>query len=197
MNLPNKLTVFRIALVPVCVFVWLFPYSSFHIAIPVFQIGHVSISLINLIVLLIFSTASFTDMLDGKIARGRNLVTTFGKFADPIADKILVNTMLVIMANKGILPVVPVVIMLCRDTVVDGCRMLAASNGVVIAAGNLGKMKTVLQMITIILALLNNLPFELINLPVSELMTWVCAFVSAAGGYTYFSQVKDFIFESM
>lgn len=197
MNLPNKLTIIRIILVPVLLLVWLFPYAAFGIKLLDFQIGHVTLPLLNLIVLGIFAIASFTDYLDGHIARKKNLITTFGKFADPIADKLLTTSVLVTMAVKGMIPFLPVVIMLARDIIVDGCRMLSAQNGVVVAAGFLGKLKTVLQMATIILVLLNNLPFELYFLPVSDLLIWFTAFVSVAGGYSYFMQVKDFIFESM
>ncbi len=197
MNLPNKLTVLRIILVPVLVLVWLFPYSLFNIEFPTYAIGTVSLSLLNLIVLLIFALASITDFLDGNIARKRNLITTFGKFADPIADKLLVNATLIILCYKGIIPVVPVIIMFLRDTIVDGCRMIASSKGVVIAAGKLGKLKTVLQMFAIIFSLLNNLPFELVGIPFSTILVWFASFISALSGYTYFSQVKQYIFESM
>lgn len=197
MNLPNKLTVIRIILVPIMVLVWLFPYHLFGINLKVFSIGSVSLPLINIIVLVIFGLASFTDFLDGNIARKRNLITTFGKFADPIADKLLVNTTLIILVYKGAIPVVPVIIMLGRDIIVDGCRMIASQNGIVVAAGMLGKLKTVLQMLAIIVSLLNNLPFELYSLPINDLLIWFSALVSLLGGYSYFSQVKEYIFKSM
>ena len=197
MNLPNKLTLIRIILVPVMVLVWLFPYHLFGITFVSFNIGPVSLSMLNLIVLFIFALASFTDFLDGHLARKNNLVTTFGKFADPIADKLLVNSTLIILCYKGIIPVVPVILMLSRDTIVDGCRMIASQNGVVVAAGILGKMKTVLQMFGIIFSLLNNLPFELFGLPVAQILIWFSAFISLLGGYSYFSQVKEYIFKTM
>ena len=125
------------------------------------------------------------------------MVTTFGKFADPIADKLLVNITLIILACKGMIPVVCVIIMIGRDIIVDGCRMIASQHGVVVAAGMLGKAKTVLQMLAIIVALLNNLPFELWSLPVGDLLIWFASFVSLTSGYSYFAQVKDYIFESM
>jgi len=196
-NLPNKLTLMRIILIPILCLVWLFPYTTFNITFDVIVIGHVSVSVLNLIVLFIFVLASITDLLDGKIARKRGLVTTFGKFADPIADKLLINTVFIIMASKQMIPPLPVVLMLARDTVVDGCRMLAGKNGLVIAAGFLGKLKTVMQMVTIILVLINNLPFELIGLPISDICLWFTTFVSIIGGYSYFSQAKKLIFESM
>lgn len=197
MNLPNKLTMFRIILVPITMLVWLFPYASFGISFGVIEVGNTSISYLNLIVLAIFVIASLTDMLDGQIARKRNLVTTFGKFADPIADKLLVNTMLVILCSKGMLPVVPVVFMILRDTVVDGCRMLAAQNGVVVAAGLMGKLKTVLQMATIIIVLLNNVPFELVSIPMNVIMIWFTCMVSIASGIGYFKKVSNLIFQSI
>ena len=197
MNLPNKLTLFRIVLVPVILLVWLFPYETFGISIPSFPVGPVSLSVLNIVVLVLFLIASFTDMLDGKIARKRNLITTFGKFADPIADKLLVNSIFIVLASKGAIPVIPVVIMLSRDTIVDCCRMLASQNGVVVAAGMMGKVKTVLQMVTISLVLINNLPFELFYFPMTTIMIWLTAFVSFASGYSYFVQMKSYIFESM
>ncbi len=197
MNLPNKLTLFRIVLVPILALVWLFPYAEFDIYFLNLEVGNTSLSLLNIIVLVIFALASFTDFLDGHIARKHNLITTFGKFADPIADKLLVNVVLIIMAAKSMIPVVPVILMLARDTIVDGCRMIAAQNGVVVAAGFLGKLKTVLQMIAIILVLLNNLPFELVYLPMADIMIWFAALISVASGYAYFTQLKEYIFESI
>ena len=197
MNLPNKLTIIRIIMVPLLLLVWLFPYTAFGIELPAFKVGFVSLPLLNIIILVIFALASFTDYLDGNLARKHNLVTTFGKFVDPIADKLLVNCMLVLMAYDRMIPVLPVILMVARDTVVDGCRMLAGGKGIVIAAGFLGKLKTVLQMVTIVLVLLNNLPFELFAFPMSELLIWFTALISLVGGYSYFMQVKDLVFESI
>lgn len=197
MNLPNKLTLFRIILIPILLLVWLFPYHYFGIELGIIRYGAISIPLLNLIVLFIFLVASFTDMLDGKIARSRNLITTFGKFADPIADKLLVNTVLVVLAAKGMIPVLPVIIMVCRDTIVDGCRMIASQNGVVVAAGIMGKLKTVLQMITISLVLVNNFPFEYVSFPMTTILIWFTTFVSATSGFSYFLQIKAFIFKTM
>lgn len=197
MNLPNKLTIFRITLVPIILLVWLFPYDQFGITFVSYSFGPTSVSLLNLIVLGLFILASVTDALDGNIARKRKMITTFGKFADPIADKILVNSLFIVMAFKHMAPVLAVVIMICRDTIVDGCRMIASNNGVVIAAGILGKTKTVLQIITICLLLVNNIPFELLSLPITDILAWFTCFVSVASGYSYFSQVKSFVFESM
>lgn len=196
MNLPNRLTIFRIILVPVVVLIYIFPYAQVGIEPFEFIIQGYHLSVINLICLGIYVVAAFTDFLDGHIARSRNMQTTFGKFADPIADKMLTTTMFLLFISRGIIPVVPVIIMVCRDIIVDGCRMIAASNGKVVSAQMLGKLKTVLQMITIPLILLNNLPFAIWNLPVSTIMLWFSAFVSLASGVSYFNQLKGDIFES-
>lgn len=196
MNLPNRLTVFRIILVPIIVLVYIFPYAQFGWDMKTFMVGNNTISIVNIICLGIYLIAAFTDYLDGTIARKKNMMTTFGKFADPIADKMLTTTMFILFASRSIIPVVPVIIMVCRDIIVDGCRMVAASNGKVVSAQLLGKLKTVLQMLTVALILLNNLPFELWGLPVANIMLWFSTFVSLFSGISYFSQLKEDIFES-
>ncbi len=196
MNLPNKLTILRICAIPLILLVAIFPYAQAGIDVGNIYIGHMSISYVNVAVLLLFAAASFTDFLDGYIARKYKMITTFGKFADPIADKLLVTTMFVLFVSQGIIPVIPVIIMIARDTVVDGCRMIAATNGVVVAAGYLGKLKTVCQMVTIIFILMNNFPFELYSLPFTVAMLWFTTLISLASGLSYFNQLKEYIFES-
>lgn len=197
MNTPNKLTIFRILLVPIIVLVYIFPYAQFEIVVINYTINGVFISLKNIIVLALFALAAFTDFLDGYLARKHNQITTFGKFLDPIADKLLVNTLFILLAHQGIVPVVAVLLMIWRDTVVDGVRMMASSKGEVISAGLLGKIKTVAQMLTIIFVLLNNMPFEFYGLPVTDVLIWFSTLVSLASGYSYFIAAKDIIFETM
>lgn len=197
MNLPNRLSLFRIILVPLIALIYLFPYAQFGIEVMELDFGFVSLRLTNIIVLILFAIASFTDYLDGHIARKHNLVTSFGKFVDPIADKLLVNTMLVLFAASGAVPVVPVIVMIWRDTVVDGLRMNAAQKGIVVAAGFMGKVKTVVQMLAIVVILLNNLPFELVRFPMGELLLWFAMCVSIISGFSYFMQLKDDIMETM
>lgn len=197
MNLPNKLSCFRMVLVPIIVVIWIFPYAQFNISMPEFTFGIVNLSLKNILVLILFCIASFTDFLDGYIARKNHLITSFGKFIDPIADKMLVNTMMIMFACMGMVPVVPVIVMIWRDTIVDGLRMSTASKGVVVAAGMLGKIKTVSQMVTIVLVLLNNLPFELLRFPMADFMLWFSMLVSVASGVSYFMQMKEYVLESM
>jgi hypothetical protein len=196
MNLPNRLTLFRIILIPVIVGIYLFPYAGFGLSIPVLTIGTVEVSYINLIALVIYILAALTDFIDGHYARKHNMVTTFGKFADPIADKLLTTTMFLLFISRGIIPLIPVILMIARDTVVDGARMIAANNGKVVAAGMMGKLKTVLQMITVALILLNNLPFEFVNIPAHMILLWFASFVSVLSGIQYLNQLKDDILET-
>ncbi len=196
MNTPNKLTIFRIALVPMIVLVIIFPYAHFNIIMPTFTINNVFITLKNILALFLFAVASFTDFLDGYLARKNNQITTFGKFIDPIADKILVNTIFILQAYQGVVPIVAVLLMIWRDTMVDGIRMMASAKGETISAGLLGKIKTVSQIVTIGLLLMNNIPFEFWRLPVADLLVWFSTFVSLASGYAYFIGAKAIIFES-
>ena len=146
MNLPNKLTIFRIILVPIMVAIPFFNIQTELLGIPASY----------LIMNLIFIIASYTDHLDGKIARKNNLVTTFGKFADPLADKILVLAAMLILVEDGNLPAWIPIIVLFREFVVSGYRLVAVQKGgEVIAASFWGKLKTVTQMIAIILMFIN------------------------------------------
>lgn len=196
MNTPNKLTVFRISLVPLIVLIYVFPYAHLDIIMPTYLFKGVFLPLKNIIVLALFVLASITDFLDGYLARKNNQITTFGKFLDPIADKILVNTLFIILASMKVVPVVAVLLMVWRDTIVDGVRMMAASKGEVISAGILGKIKTVAQMTTIIVVLLNNIPFEFYRLPVSDFLIWFSTLTSLFSGYAYVFAAKDIILES-
>ncbi len=192
MNLANKLTLFRIALIPVIILVHIFPYNQFGIEIGYLSFGNVILTYKSIAVFVLFAVASFTDFLDGHIARTRNMITTFGKFLDPIADKMLVNTLFILFAAEGIVPVVAVIIMIWRDTIVDALRMLLAQKGMVMAAGYLGKAKTVTQMIAIILVLLNNLPFELQGIPMASIMVWFATLMSVLSGVSYVLQSRSF-----
>ncbi|MGN8816834.1 CDP-diacylglycerol--glycerol-3-phosphate 3-phosphatidyltransferase [Oribacterium sp. HCP28S3_H8] len=141
MNLPNKLTMLRVLLVPVFVVLLLYrdgTEQSFRIA-----------------ALIIFCIASFTDFLDGQIARRNHLVTNFGKFMDPLADKLLVCSALICMIELGQLPAWYVIIIIAREFIISGFRLVASDNGIVIAASWWGKSKTVSQMLAIILLILN------------------------------------------
>jgi len=196
MNLPNRISLFRLILIPVIIIVWAFPYKQFGIELPSFYILATSFTIDNVIVLFLFIIASVSDFLDGFIARKNNMITTFGKFIDPIADKALTTTLFVLLACKGIISYLPVVIMICRDIIVDGCRMMAASNGKVVAASIYGKLKTVSQMITIILGIIMNFPFESFGIPALSIMLWFSTIMSVISGINYYNNTKDLILTS-
>lgn len=196
MNLPNKLSLFRVALVPIIVILFLTDGIMECFRIHTAN-GDIVFTLSDILVFVLFAVASFTDFLDGKIARSRNLITSFGKFVDPIADKLLVNSMLILFACTSRISVLAVLLMIWRDMIVDGLRMNASAKGKAVAAGMLGKIKTVLQMFAIIFLMLKNLPFAFVGIPMDQILLWAATIVSLASGIQYFIQLKDIVMESM
>ena len=192
MNLPNKLTMVRIALVPFVVIVYLCIDDNFWV-----MDETSGLAFRDVLVFIIFATASITDMLDGMIARKYHLITSFGKFVDPIADKLLVNTVLIMLAYTHQANIIAVLLMIARDLFVDGLRMTAASQGKVVSAGFYGKLKTVLQMVAIVFLLLKNWPFSYLGLPVDQILLWAATLASLYSGYIYFMKLKKYILESM
>ena len=188
MNLPNKLSVMRILLVPLIVILYLL---AKHTGVLQQQIAFASFTfdLCDLLVLVLFAVASFTDFLDGYIARRDSLVTSFGKFIDPIADKLLVDSLLILFAADQRVSAAAVILMIARDIIVDGLRMNAASAGKGVAAGYAGKVKTVLQMFMII--------FELLGIPGADILLWAAVAASLYSGVRYFIQLKDIVLETM
>ena len=154
MNLPNKLTCLRVILVPFFVFFLLF--------------GGGQIFSFRIAALVIFVAASLTDLLDGKIARKYHLVTDFGKFMDPLADKLLVCSGLICMVELSELPAWYVIIIISREFIISGFRLIASDNGVVIAASYWGKFKTTFQMVLLVLLILNLPVFRMLT----EVMKW-------------------------
>lgn len=192
MNLPNKLTLVRIAMVPLVIVIYLCIDPSIGL------IDQTStLALRDVLAFLVFIVASFTDMLDGKIARKYNLITSFGKFADPLADKALVNTLLILLVYAHQASVIAVILMILRDLMVDGLRMLASQKGEVVSAGFFGKLKTVLQMVAIALLLLKNCPFVYLGIPMDTILLWLATAASLYSGYVYFMQLKHYVTESM
>ena len=190
MNLPNKLTLLRIILVP-----------FFAAALLIDKIPHH-----YLIALLIFCVASITDMLDGKIARKHNMVTDFGKFADPLADKILVISAFACFIELDLVGAAFIILVLFREFSVTSIRLIAAENGKVVAANMWGKAKTVSQMIAIIVVLLNGYLLELssmgvLNIPSAEgiitiintSLLWISAVLTVISGVIYIKDNFGFI----
>ncbi|WP_278189274.1 CDP-diacylglycerol--glycerol-3-phosphate 3-phosphatidyltransferase [Allobaculum mucilyticum] len=192
LNVPNKLTVLRMLMVPLIWIIYLCIPQDF-----LLMSKEAGFGLRNLLVLIVFILASLTDYADGQIARKKHLITSFGKFLDPIADKMLVNTTLILLVYGNEAAIVPVLLMISRDLVVDGLRLSAAAQGTVVSAGFPGKLKTVLQMAAIILLVLGNWPFVYMHIPVASIVLWLAAAVSLYSGWVYFVKLKDYVLESM
>lgn len=194
MNLPNKLTMLRIILVPF--FVLFMSIES---------------SAVNLfIALIIFSVASLTDMLDGKIARKYGLVTNFGKLMDPLADKVLVMSAMLCFVSAGLAPAWIVIVILTREFLVTSLRLIAAGEGTVIAADKWGKIKTVTQMIWIIWTILwlcviatgifngsNNNGVAVIGYLISDILMYASTFFTLLSGFNYVYKNRQLLFSDM
>ena len=184
MNLPNKLTISRVIMAILIIVILLggdYIGDIFGFDIPKLFINEkIVVDLKYIISGFLFIAASLTDFLDGYIARKYNLITDFGKLMDAIADKILVNSVLIILAAQGeIHPIIPVVVII-RDSVVNSIKMLAASNGKVVAAIKSGKLKTACLMVGIVLTLFYNLPFEVWNVSVGKVLLLIATVLSVS-----------------
>lgn len=196
MNLPNKLTMLRIFLSIVIIAILVFPFDAMGISLYTFYVNEsIVIDIKYIIAGVLFIIASLTDFLDGYIARKYNLVTDFGKMIDSIADKILVNSVLIILSSSGFIhPIIPVIIIL-RDTVVNSIKMVAGNKGNVVAAIKSGKIKAACLMVGIVLTLFYNLPFELWNLKVSDFLLIIASILSITSAIEYYQMNKKYIFE--
>lgn len=198
MNLPNKITMSRIFLSIFIIVLLLFPIDAMGIVMPkVFVNETIVVDIKYIIAGVLFIVASLTDFLDGYIARKYNLITDFGKMIDAIADKILVNPILIILAASGFIsPIIPVII-IARDSVVNSIKMIAGSKGQVVAAIKMGKLKTASLMVGITLTLFYNLPFELYNLKISDALLIIACVLSIISAAQYYSMNKKIIFEDL
>ena len=197
MNLPTKLTVLRLILSLVLVGLLCFPFHAFGLTFPVFDFYGVQVELQYIIAGVIFIVASVTDWLDGYIARKYNMVTDTGKMLDAIADKVLVDSILIILAAHGFInEIIPVIIVL-RDVIVNAIKMEAANKGRVVAAIKSGKSKTATLMVGVVLSLFYDLPFSLFNLYVSDFMLYVACVLSIISLVQYYKANKEIIFKNI
>ena len=173
MNLPNKLTILRVILIPFFV---------------VFMLFDITGAADKWIALVIFCVASLTDMLDGKIARKYNLVTNFGKFMDPLADKLLVCTALICLTSMNRLNVIVVLVIIAREFIISGFRLVASDNGIVIAASYWGKFKTVSQMALIIVLIMD---LGGVWNVVGTVLTWVALLLTVVSLIDYIAKNKQ------
>lgn len=202
MNLPNKLTLLRIALIPVMVIIAYIPFLNENYLF-------LNVTIANFINVMIFIVASLTDFLDGFIARKYGLVTTFGKFADPLADKILVMAAMLILSGQGVLPIFIPICILAREFIVTGVRLVAVEKGKVIAASKLGKYKTATTMIGIIVLFFHNIPltslefnnynvwnFENPVYSIASILMYLALALTIISGIDYLWKNRKIVFES-
>lgn len=181
MNIPNRITLSRILLIPIFIILMTidFDWGSWNI-------GTGDLPIVDFVAGLLFIIASLTDWIDGYYARKYQLVTNLGKFMDPLADKLLVAAALVLLVEMGVAPAWVVIIILSREFAITGLRLVAAGEGLVLAASKLGKLKTTTQLIAIAVLLLHNFPFSYIDFPFGQIMLYIALFFTVISGVDYF-----------
>ena len=200
MNLPNKITCVRLVMSAIVLIILCMPWSNFGFHWRVYNIlGVENVNLKYIVCGVLFMIGSITDFLDGFIARKYNMVTDFGKVMDAIADKVLVNGVLIILAYDRFIPLVVPVIIITRDIVVDSIKMASGSKGKVVAASWPGKIKTICMMIGVTLLFFYNIPFAFIGhgLRIDYLFIYIATIMSIVSACQYWLVNKDFIFQEM
>ncbi|MDF2911388.1 MAG: pgsA [Sporolactobacillus laevolacticus] len=191
MNIANKLTVSRMIMIPLFLIFLLAP-----IQLGTLGTGSYQLPITQLIAAIIFILASFTDWLDGQLARKYHLVTNFGKLLDPLADKLLVMSAFVSFVGLGSMASWMVILILAREFAVTGLRLVAVEEGEVIAASKIAKWKTFSQMVAIILFLFNNVPFGTNGFPLSQIILWIAVILTVLSGADYFYKNRGILLRS-
>lgn len=189
-NLANRITLARISLVPIVMFFLLVRLNLGKFTV----LGH-TLVVSDLIAAMIFIIASATDGLDGYIARSRKMVTNFGKFLDPLADKLLISAVLISLVEMGRLDAWVAIVIISREFAVTGLRAVAAAGGIVIAASKWGKWKTTFQIIAVAVLVLNNFPFAILGIPFDLIMVYTMVVITVWSGIDYFVKNKHAIQE--
>lgn len=193
MNIANKLTVFRVAMIPIFIILLYLP-NSYE---PVNFVG-AEIPFWQFIAAGIFALAAITDYLDGHLARKYHLITVFGEFFDPMADKLLVLSAFILLSDLGKVPAWIVIIILSRELVITGLRILLAKyQGQVMAAAWPGKVKTFSQMFSIIFFLLEDAGFVLVHIPMAKILLYICLVFTVYSGCDYFYQARHIFNQAM
>ena len=194
MNLANKITMSRVILSIVILILLLFPFEGLGLELPSYIVnGNIYVEVKYIIAGVLFIIASLTDFFDGYVARKYNMVTDFGKMVDAISDKMLTNSLLVILASKGMISPVIAVIFIVRDIVVDTIKMLIGNKGKAVAAIKVAKYKTATLMLGLTFTLFYNLPFELIGVRVSDVLLIISTILSVVSAFKYFLMAKPYI----
>ena len=194
MNVPNKITMCRIILSIILLIIFIFPLEGMGIDFPEIRINDkILIDSKDIICGIIFIVASLTDFLDGFLARKYNIVTDLGKVMDAIADKILVNGVLIVLACNGYISVIVPVVIVSRDIAVDSIKMIAGQKNGAVAASKAGKAKTALMLIGIILVLFNDLPFALWGIYPGKIVIMIATVLSILSGVEYYNKNRKYI----
>lgn len=197
MNVPNKITICRIALSILLLIIMVFPVEKIGINFPEFQLaGKLVIDSKYLICGIIFLIASLTDFLDGYLARKYNLVTDIGKVMDAIADKILVNGVLILLATEGYISAIVPVVIVSRDIVVDSIKMVAGQKSGAVGASMAGKIKTACMLVGITLLFFYDLPFSLANIYPAKAIIMIATVLSVISGIQYYVKNKKYLFDT-
>lgn len=181
MNIPNRITLSRIFLIPVFIILLTVPFEWGS-----WVIGEQTLPVVDFVAAMLFIVASATDWVDGYYARKHNLITNLGKFLDPMADKLLVTAAFILLIEMEMVPAWIVIIIISREFAVTGLRLVAAGEGLVLAAGQMGKWKTVFQLAAISVLLLHNFPFAYIGFPFGTILLYVALALTVVSGVDYF-----------
>lgn len=194
MNLANKITMVRVILSIVIMILLLFPFGNVGIDLEPFLVGgKVVVEVKYLIAGVIFIVSSLTDFLDGYVARKYDMVTDFGKMVDAISDKMLTNSLLVILSSQGMISPVIAVVFIVRDIVVDTIKMIIGNKGHAVAAIGVAKIKTATLMVGLALTLFYNLPFELIGIRVSDCLLIISSILAVVSAFKYYVMARPYI----
>ena len=194
MKLPNRISFSRIIISIIIIIILLFPFDSAGLTThKIFINEAIVVDIKNIIVAVLFMIGAATDFFDGYYAKKYNCSTDFGKMIDAIADKILIDSTLILLATIGFIHPVIAVIVLVRDIAVDSIKRYAASKGIIIGSIKLAKIKTILFMVAITMTLLYNLPFELWNLKISDILLVIATTMSIISGFEYYKYIKETI----
>lgn len=192
MNIANRLTIARIVMIPLFLLMMCFPKDILGMV----NVFHSNLSVSWVLAMIIFTIASITDFLDGYLARKYHLITNFGKFADPLADKLLVMTAFITLVGAGVIPMWIVAVIVCRELAVTGLRLLLVNDGEVLAAAWPGKVKTATQMLAIIFLLIDDFPVKGLPFSIGTILLYVCLVATVYSGVDYFIKNKQVFADS-
>ena len=192
MNIANRLTIARIVMIPLFLLMMCFPKD----VLGMVNVFHSNLSVSWVLAMIIFTIASITDFLDGYLGRKYHLITNFGKFADPLADKLLVMTAFITLVGAGVIPMWIVAVIVCRELAVTGLRLLLVNDGEVLAAAWPGKVKTATQMLAIIFLLIDDFPVKGLPFSIGTILLYVCLVATVYSGVDYFIKNKHVFADS-